>query len=281
VTQFKARPTTYKGIKMRSRLEAGFAAWLDEFSVEWNYEPRAYAAEEGQYLPDFELPEISFAGNPRRVFVEIKPRQPDLATLLAQRRIIKASEPQAKLVAVWPDGDHYRSMLVLDEMGQTVIWTVRSETIALEIELPACNGPWFGEYWKPKTVTQPAAPELPAPAHDLDVERRVIVAFLLSASTPALLFGPNRPGRMFYRPAHRMMFQAIDDLAEQGEPTDAVTLAAELNRRGELERCGGAAYLRAILELPAFDWSQLGSDVKRLVDLARDRGDIDVPVVSS
>lgn len=52
---FKARPTVYNGIQMRSRLEATTAASLDEHQVEWRYEPRAYANGTGQYLPDFEI----------------------------------------------------------------------------------------------------------------------------------------------------------------------------------------------------------------------------------
>lgn len=50
-----ARPTIYKGIEMRSRLEARFAAWMDRNEWEWAYEPECFATEEGQYLPDFEI----------------------------------------------------------------------------------------------------------------------------------------------------------------------------------------------------------------------------------
>jgi hypothetical protein len=46
----------YGGIQMRSRLEAIVAANLDRVGVEWEYEPRAYAAAGmRQWLPDFEL----------------------------------------------------------------------------------------------------------------------------------------------------------------------------------------------------------------------------------
>jgi hypothetical protein len=38
MTNFKARPTTYKGVEMRSRLEAGFAMWLDERDLSWTYD---------------------------------------------------------------------------------------------------------------------------------------------------------------------------------------------------------------------------------------------------
>lgn len=34
-----ARPTTYNGIKMRSKLEADFAVILDKYDLKWEYEP--------------------------------------------------------------------------------------------------------------------------------------------------------------------------------------------------------------------------------------------------
>lgn len=346
---FKARPTTYKGIKMRSRLEAGFAAWLDRNSVIWKYEPRAYAGEDGQYLPDFELPEISFAGIASRVFVEIKPSEPDIATLLAQRRIIKASEPKAKLIAVWPDGDYYRSMLVLDEMGQMVIWAVRPDTVALEAELAACNGPWFGEYWKPKTPAVGAGGlvdiSTPDPVHrrreliltamqlwkpsiadqeqddealvrslrkrgfsDRELltsglasegdggpvdryddvigfadylksqigtvrdEQVILYAILLMAGGPQSLLGPNRAevSASFWGP-HGLIFSAAEALEERGDPTDAVSVAAELNALGLLDRCGGAAYLRAIIDRPAVTLDELTTAIERTWRITRGR----------
>lgn len=149
MTEFKARPTTYKGIQMRSRLEAGFAAWLDKFDMTWKYEPRAFASEAGQYLPDFELPEIEFIGQTKRVFVEVKPTQPDLDVLLAQRTIIKDSDSQAELMAVWPDRDYYRSMLICNGFWDAMVWTIRTpKRLALDLEITF--GPWLGEYWKPR-----------------------------------------------------------------------------------------------------------------------------------
>ncbi len=72
---FKARPTVYKGIQMRSRLEAGFATWLDKHHFEWEYEPYALATDDGQYLPDFVLGNVFAAWLPKpvTVVVEVKP----------------------------------------------------------------------------------------------------------------------------------------------------------------------------------------------------------------
>jgi len=54
-------------------------------------------------------------------------------------------------------------------------------------------------------------------------------------------------GPDFYRPAHELVYDAIIDLYGRGEPADAVTVAAELGRRGELGRVGGAAYLHTLI----------------------------------
>src|SRR4029453_6441977 len=51
----------------------------------------------------------------------------------------------------------------------------------------------------------------------------------------------------FYRPAHQIMFDAILDLYGRGEPADAVTIAAELTKRGEIGRVGGAPYLHTLI----------------------------------
>ena len=72
----KGRKTVYKGITMRSRLEAGFAAWLDSKHFDWAYEPCAFASENGQYLPDFRLPGVFVAWREQplsTVYVETKP----------------------------------------------------------------------------------------------------------------------------------------------------------------------------------------------------------------
>ena len=51
----------------------------------------------------------------------------------------------------------------------------------------------------------------------------------------------------FYRPAHQAVFDCILDLYGRGEPADPVTVSAELERRGELLRVGGAPYLHTLI----------------------------------
>lgn len=50
---YYGRPTTYRGVRMRSRLEAATAAAFDRYNVPWEYEPEALQGSTGQYLPDF------------------------------------------------------------------------------------------------------------------------------------------------------------------------------------------------------------------------------------
>jgi hypothetical protein len=54
----------------------------------------------------------------------------------------------------------------------------------------------------------------------------------------------------FYKPAHELVFAAILDLYGRGVPSDAVTVAAELTKRGELGRIGGAPYLHTLMSSP-------------------------------
>src|SRR6188472_3822051 len=52
----------------------------------------------------------------------------------------------------------------------------------------------------------------------------------------------------FYRPAHELVFDAILDLFGRGEPADAITVADELSKRGDLTRVGGQAYLHQLIQ---------------------------------
>src|SRR5699024_2154241 len=84
------------------------------------------------------------------------------------------------------------------------------------------------------------------PPQDVGAEQRVIGGMLMSKDAIADVVETLR-GNDFYRPAHEAIYDAILDLYGRGEPADAVTVAAELTRRGELARIGGAPYLHTLL----------------------------------
>jgi replicative DNA helicase len=77
-------------------------------------------------------------------------------------------------------------------------------------------------------------------------EQSVLGGMLLSKDAIADVLERLRPGD-FYRPAHQSVYDAILDLYGRGEPADAITVSAELDRRGLLKRIGGAPYLHTLI----------------------------------
>ena len=86
------------------------------------------------------------------------------------------------------------------------------------------------------------------PPQDLAAEQSVLGGMLLSKDAIADVLEKLRPGD-FYRPNHQQIYDAILDLFGRGEPADAVTVAAELDRRGLLRRIGGAPYLHTLIAM--------------------------------
>ena len=83
------------------------------------------------------------------------------------------------------------------------------------------------------------------PPQDNDAEQSVLGAMLLSKDAIADVVESVRGGD-FYRPAHETIYDAMVDLYGRGEPVDPITTTAELQRRGELARVGGAPYLHTL-----------------------------------
>ncbi|QIX28476.1 replicative DNA helicase [Nocardioides sp. JQ2195] len=91
----------------------------------------------------------------------------------------------------------------------------------------------------------PRGPNDRTPPQDNAAEQSVLGSMLLSKDAIADVSEVMR-GTDFYRPAHEIIHDAIIDLFGRGEPADPVTVAAELQRRGELQRIGGAPYLHTL-----------------------------------
>ncbi len=83
------------------------------------------------------------------------------------------------------------------------------------------------------------------PPQDPDAEQSVLGSMLISKDAIADVNEALR-GADFYRPAHETIYDAVTDLYARGEPADPITVAAELQRRGELQRVGGAPYLHTL-----------------------------------
>ncbi|WP_443679663.1 replicative DNA helicase [Nonomuraea rhizosphaerae] len=79
----------------------------------------------------------------------------------------------------------------------------------------------------------------------MEAEQSVLGGMLLSKDAIADVVEIIRSDD-FYRPAHQMIYDVITDLYGRGEPADAVTVFDELQKRGEMARVGGAAYLHTL-----------------------------------
>ncbi|AOS66141.1 replicative DNA helicase [Actinoalloteichus hymeniacidonis] len=84
------------------------------------------------------------------------------------------------------------------------------------------------------------------PPQDLAAEQSVLGGMLLSKDAIADVVEVVRPDD-FYRPAHQAIYDCILDLYGRGEPADAITVSAELERRTELTRIGGAPYMHTLI----------------------------------
>ena len=85
------------------------------------------------------------------------------------------------------------------------------------------------------------------PPQNLDAEQSVLGAMLESKEAIANVVEILET-EDFYKPAHTTIYETILALWARGDPVDAITVAEELTRRGDLERIGGKPYIHGLLE---------------------------------
>jgi replicative DNA helicase len=85
------------------------------------------------------------------------------------------------------------------------------------------------------------------PPHDLDAERAVIGAMLVSESAVAAV-AERLDAEDFYSEVHRIIYAAMMRLYSRGDPIDQLTLTNELRSVNEFERIGGRPYVFQIVE---------------------------------
>jgi len=98
----------------------------------------------------------------------------------------------------------------------------------------------------PRTSRRTDLDDRRQPPQDMTAEQSVLGGMLLSKDAIADVVEKMRPDD-FYKPAHRAVYDAILELYGRGDPADAVTVAAELDRHGSLTRIGGAPYLHTLI----------------------------------
>ncbi|HVC31184.1 MAG TPA: replicative DNA helicase [Steroidobacteraceae bacterium] len=103
------------------------------------------------------------------------------------------------------------------------------------------------------------------PPHSFEAEQAVLGGLLLDTSAwDQVADAINEQD--FYRPDHRLIFEAIAALAGAGKPCDVVTISEQLERTAKLEEVGGLAYLSSL----ARD-TPTAANVRAYADIVRER----------
>ncbi len=83
--------------------------------------------------------------------------------------------------------------------------------------------------------------------HDLDAERCVLGAMMIDRDA-YVVAAQCLDDRAFFRDAHRRIWNACAVLHERASALDLITIKDELSRRGELDECGGPAYIAGMTD---------------------------------
>ncbi|MGX1840509.1 replicative DNA helicase [Streptomyces diastaticus] len=105
---------------------------------------------------------------------------------------------------------------------------------------PATSEPWADD--TPRNTDR-------TPPQDYEAEQCVLGGMLLSKTAIGEVVEELHSPADFYRPAHQTIYETILDMYGRSEPADPVTVSAELTKRGDIERVGGAPYLHHLVEM--------------------------------
>lgn len=94
-------PTTYRGYRFRSRLEARWAVFLDALGLPFEYELQGYQTSAGWYLPDFWLPTL-------KMFGEVKPHEPSREALAKVAAVAHGTQFPFVMLVGTPDEKLYQ-----------------------------------------------------------------------------------------------------------------------------------------------------------------------------
>jgi hypothetical protein len=84
--------------------------------------------------------------------------------------------------------------------------------------------------------------------HNLEAERSVLGAILIDNVTFSVAAAAIVDSRVFFRDAHRRIFERMVALSRRGQPIDLVTLREELELAGELDEVGGPSYIASLVD---------------------------------
>jgi len=125
-----------------------------------------------------------------------------------------------------------------------------------------------------RTERRPSLPtDRPAP-HSLDAERAVLSACLRNETAMGEAVGLLAADD-FHHPRHRAVFAAIQQLMQNGEPVEPVSIAVEMDRQGLLAEFGGPGFIEELLDVGSSP-ANLGYHARAVAERARLRRLIEI-----
>ncbi|GMX60064.1 MAG: replicative DNA helicase [Minisyncoccus archaeiphilus] len=96
------------------------------------------------------------------------------------------------------------------------------------------------------SMTMKNSNQVRLPPQDIDAEKGLLGSLMLDKDSIIKVADVLRP-EDFYKTAHRNIYKVIEDLFNQGEPIDLISVSSKLKEREELESIGGVAYLTELI----------------------------------
>ena len=78
--------------------------------------------------------------------------------------------------------------------------------------------------------------------HNDEAEQAVLGSVLIDEDAPITILNEAKPDD-FYQPAHKLIFQAMQNVSFSDKPVDIVTLVQEIETMGCMDKVGGITYL--------------------------------------
>lgn len=124
-------------------------------------------------------------------------------------------------------------------------------------------------YQDPSASIMQSTTGRPLPSN-VEAEKSVLAACMLNEEAVDEIASSLSPEN-FYRPAHRLIFEGIANLADRHIPIDQISLADRLAAEGQLEAAGGRPYLVELANntLSLTNWKS-HSEIVRRASLQRD-----------
>ncbi len=100
--------------------------------------------------------------------------------------------------------------------------------------------------------------------HNIEAEKSVLAACILNSEVMEEILIKLKPSD-FFRPAHKIIFEAVSDLSNRRIPIDQISLVDNLNASGQLDAVGGRPYIVDLADnaYALTNWSNHADIVKR------------------